>query len=95
MNELQFFSAEDPEHAQGFRKILATESCHKYIANWWPPGHSIGFEHEFHHGVVDFLDAIEKGTTVTPNFHDGLKCMEVLEAGLEAARTGTKVVLGA
>ncbi len=94
MNELQFFSAEDPEHAQGFRKILATESCHKYMANWWPPGHSIGFEHEFHHGVVDFVDAIDKGTTITPNFHDGLKCMEVLEAGLEAARTGTKVVLG-
>jgi predicted dehydrogenase len=95
MNELQFFSAEDPEHAQGFRKILATESCHEYMANWWPPGHSIGFEHEFHHGVVDFVDAIDKGTTVTPNFLDGLKCMEVLEAGLEAARTGTKVVLGA
>ena len=94
MNELQFFSAEDPEHAQGFRKILATEPCHKYMSNWWPPGHSIGFEHEFHHGVVDFVDAIDKDTTVTPNFHDGLKCMEVLEAGLEAARTGTKVVLG-
>ena len=94
MNELQFFSAEDPEHAQGFRTILATESCHKYISNWWPPGHSIGFEHEFHHGVVDFLDAIDKGAGVTPNFHDGLKGMEVLEAGLEAARTGTRVVLG-
>ena len=94
MNELQFFSTEDPEHAQGFRTILATEPCHKYIANWWPPGHGIGFEHEFHHGVVDFLDAIDKGTTVTPNFHDGLKGMEVLEAGLEAAKSGTKVVLG-
>ena len=93
MNELQFFSAEDPEHAQGYRTILATESCHKYIANWWPPGHSIGFEHEFHHGVVDFLDAIDKGTGVTPNFLDGVKGMEVLEAGLEAARTGTKVTL--
>jgi len=95
MNELQFFSADDPEHAQGFRTILATEPCHKYMANWWPPGHSIGFEHEFHHGVVDFLDAIDKGTGVTPNFLDGLKGMEVLEAGLQAARTGTKVVLGA
>ena len=95
MNELQFFSADDPEHAQGFRTILATEPCHKYVANWWPPGHSIGFEHEFHHGVVDFVDAIDKGTSVTPNFHDGLKGMKVLEAGLEAARSGTKVVLGA
>ncbi len=93
MNELQFFSTNDPEHAQGFRTILATEPCHKYISNWWPPGHTIGFEHEFHHGVVDFLNAIDKGTTVTPNFRDGLKGMEVLEAGLEAAETGSKVVL--
>ena len=93
MNELQFFSTEDPEHAQGFRTILATEPCHKYMAAWWPPGHSIGFEHEFHHGVVDFLDAIDKGTQVTPNFHDGVKCMEVLEAGLEAAAKGVKVTL--
>ena len=95
MNELKFFSTEDPEHAQGFRTILATEPCHKYVANWWPPGHSIGFEHEFHHGVVDFLDAIEQGTAVTPNFHDGLKGMEVLEAGLKAAETGRTVVLDA
>jgi len=93
MNELKFFSTDDPEHAQGFRTILATEPCHKYMANWWPPGHSIGFEHEFHHGVVDFVDAIDKGTTVEPNFLDGLKGMRVLEAGLEAAETGTKVVL--
>ncbi len=94
MNELQFFSVDDPEHAQGFRTILATEACHKYMANWWPPGHSIGFEHEFHHGVVDFLDALDKGTSVTPSFLDGLKGMEILEAGLEAARTGTKISLG-
>lgn len=94
MNELQFFSTEDPEHAQGFRTILATEPCHKYIPNWWPPGHSIGFEHEFHHGVVDFLQAIETGTAVSPNFHDGLKDMEVLEAGLKAAETGTTVIVG-
>jgi len=94
MNELKFFSVDDPEHAQGFRTIHATEACHKYMANWWPPGHSIGFEHEFHHGVVDFLDAIDKGTGVEPNFLDGLKGMEVLEAGLEAAGTGAKVMLG-
>jgi predicted dehydrogenase len=94
MNELKFFSTDDPEHAQGFRTILATEPCHKYVANWWPPGHIIGFEHEFHHGVVDFLNAIEQGTAVTPNFHDGVKGMQVLEAGLEAAETGSRVVLG-
>jgi len=94
MNELQFFSREDPAYAQGFRTILATEPCHKYVANWWPPGHSIGFEHEFHHGVVDFLAAIAEGGMVTPNFDDGVKGMQVLEAGLKAAETGTKVEIG-
>jgi len=94
MNELRFFSAEDPEHAQGFRTILVTEPCHKYVANWWPPGHTIGFEHQFHHGVADFLTAIDQGTGVTPNFDDGVKVMQVLEAGLKAAERGSVVLLG-
>ena len=91
MNELEFFSAEDPEYAQGFRTILATEPCHDFVANWWPPGHMLGFEHQFHHGVVDFLAAIEKSETVTPNFKDGVEIMTILEAGLSAAETGTRV----
>jgi predicted dehydrogenase len=44
--------------------------------------------------VFDFLNAIEQGAAVTPNFHDGLKGMEVLEAGLLAAETGSTVTLG-
>lgn len=93
MNELQFFSTEDPEYAQGFKTILATEPCHPYIDNWWPPGHIIGFEHQFHHGVADFLAAIDKGASVTPNFKDGVEVMKILEAGLAAAETGKKVEL--
>lgn len=93
MNELQYFSKDDPEYAQGFRTIMATEPCHKYIAGWWPPGHIIGFEHQFHHGVVDFLKAIAEGGSVTPNFRDGVEVMRVLEAGLEAAEKGEKVEL--
>lgn len=92
MNELQIFSRNDPAHAQGFRTIMATEGGqHDYIANWWPPGHMIGYEHEFHHAVVDFMSAIEHGTEIAPNFYDGLKEMEVLSAGIESAQTGRKV----
>ena len=91
MNELEFFSADDPEYAQGFRTILATEPCHDFVANWWPPGHTLGFEHQFHHGVVDFLAAIKKSETVTPNFKDGVEIMTILEAGLCAAKTGKRV----
>jgi predicted dehydrogenase len=93
MNELQFFSNEDPAHAQGFRTILATEGVHEYIAHWWPPGHIIGYEHEFVHAVVDFCKAVETGTKIEPNFYDGMKEMEVLEAGLRSAQTGKVIEL--
>ena len=86
MNELQVFSRNDPAYAQGFRTVLATEAGqHDYIANWWPPGHMIGYEHEFHHAVVDFMHAIETGGEIRPNFYDGLAEMQVLGAAAESA----------
>jgi predicted dehydrogenase len=93
MNELQFFSHDDPANAQGFRTIIATESAHAYIGNWWPPGHIIGYEHEFVHGVVDFLNAIDQDQKIEPNFYDGMRVMQILEAGLESAAEGCRVEL--
>ena len=93
MNELRHFSQDDPECARGFRTIIATEPCHPYIAAWWPPGHVIGYEHEFVHAVADFLKAVETGGQIAPNFHDGMECIRVLEAGLESAKTGRKIDL--
>ena len=93
MNELQYFNREDPDYQQGFKTIMATEGVHKYIPAWWPPGHMIGYEHEFHHAVVDFMDAIDKGIDIRPNFQDGLKELEVLEAGLRSAAEGREIKL--
>ncbi len=93
MNELEYFSMEDPDYAQGFRTILATEGVHPYVANWWPPGHVIGYEHEHVHAVVDFLKAIAAGKDIEPNLYDGMKAMQVLDAGLESARSGRKVLV--
>ena len=93
MNELLYFDGSDPDDAHGFKTILATEPCHPYVSNWWPPGHVIGYEHEFTHAVVDFVNAIVRGESIQPNFHDGLKCMQVLQAGLDSARSGQQVDL--
>lgn len=93
MNELQYFSNTDPEYARGFRTILATEGCHDYISGWWPPGHIIGYEHEFVHAAVDFIDAIVNNNAIAPSFYDGMKEMQVLEAGLKSAETGQRVSL--
>jgi predicted dehydrogenase len=94
MNELRYFSRNDPEGEQGFRTILATDPTHAYMQHWWPAGHIIGYEHTFVHAVVDFLNAVDKGTTIEPNFADGLKTIRVLEAGLRSAESGQRVKLG-
>jgi predicted dehydrogenase len=93
MNELQYFSEDDPPHAQGFRTILATEGVHAYIAHWWPPGHLIGYEHEFTHAVVDFVKAVVEGTEIRPNFEDGVAETKVLEAALQSAESGNRVII--
>jgi predicted dehydrogenase len=91
MNELNFFSTEDPAHAQGFRNILVTEPVHPYLNAWWPPGHIIGYEHTFVNAMADFLKAIGSGSRMEPNFADGVKEMAVLEAALQSAETGRTV----
>ena len=91
MNELQFLNLADPADEQGFRTILVTNATHPYVAAWWPPGHIIGYEHEFTHAVADFLTAMDKGTKITPNLLDGMKDMQVLEAAITSARTGQRV----
>ncbi|MFT5122336.1 MAG: putative dehydrogenase [Kiritimatiellia bacterium] len=92
-NRLQFYSMDDAEASRGFRDILVTEPQHPYVGHWWPPGHVIGYEHTFVHAVVDFLEAVSGGTPVRPDFHDGLKVVKVLEAGLLSAETGQRIRL--
>jgi predicted dehydrogenase len=92
MNELQLFQRDDPAYAQGFRTILVTEGGqHDYVSAWWPPGHMIGYEHEFHHAVVDFMQAVASGAQIEPNFYDGLREIEILSAGVQSASSGSKV----
>ncbi|TDO48657.1 putative dehydrogenase [Kribbella sp. VKM Ac-2527] len=80
MNLLHFYDAtEDPETA-GFRRILATEPVHPYVAAWWPPGHLLGYEHGFTHQVVDLVTAIADGRDPEPSFADGLQIQRVLAA---------------
>jgi predicted dehydrogenase len=95
MNELQLFLRDDPEYAQGFKTIIVTEGVHPYVDAWWPPGHIIGYEHEFHHAVADFMNAIDTGIPIAPNFYDGLREMQVLEAALESSTAGKKVEIPA
>lgn len=93
MSELQFLDLGNPADEQGFRTILVTNSTHPYESAWWPPGHPIGYEHAFVHAVVDFLNAIDQGTKISPNFYDGMKAMQILEAAIKSSATGRKVTV--
>ncbi len=86
LNELQFYSRNDAGTEQGFQNILVTESDHPFVKNWWPPGHIIGWEHTFIHEISDLLLAIAKKEPVYPDFYDGLRCQQVLDAVCESAK---------
>jgi len=88
LNELEFYSRADERDEQGFRTIMVTESSHPYLSAWWPPGHIIGWEHTFIHEVRDLLLAIDKGENVYPDFYDGLRCQQVLDAAIQSADQG-------
>ena len=80
MNELQYYSADDESGLQGFRLIQASEGGHPYMHAWWPTGHVIGYEHTFVHELYEFTEAIVKNTDTAPDFGDGVKCSQVMEA---------------
>jgi predicted dehydrogenase len=88
MNELEFFSAEDPEGLQGFRTIQATEGCHPWCSAYWPTAHIIGYEHTFINWVVDAVRSYDAGEKMDPDFDDGLMNQRVLDAITRSAEGG-------
>ena len=73
----------------GFRRILVTEPEHPYLSGWWPPGHTLGWEHTFTNQARDLLTAIADGGQPTPSFGDGLAVQRVLDAVQRSAAAGS------
>ena len=88
MNELEYFSRKDKAGYQGWKTILATEGAHPYLTGWWPPGHIIGWQHSFVHQVYNLMNGIATKKNPSPDFEDGLRCQEVLEAVEKSAESG-------
>jgi predicted dehydrogenase len=94
LNELEFYSADDPPHLRGFRTILVTEPAHPFLEHWWPPGHMLGWEHAHTHLIASFLNDIVNGTTTAPTIDDGMACQRVLEAVEQSAIAGCWTQIG-
>ena len=88
LNELGFYSRADQPSASGFRTILVTDPSHPYLDAWWPPGHTLGWDHSFVHQAGDFLVAAVTGQPCAPDFADGLYVQNVVDAVALSGRTG-------
>lgn len=88
MNELEYYSADDPEDVRGFRVIQTTDSAHPYTGNYWPVGHIIGYEHTFINLMHDVLNDFAAGRPTHPSFEDGLACQKVLDAVDRSSKSG-------
>jgi predicted dehydrogenase len=91
LNELEFYDGDDTEGGAtaGFRRILVTEPEHPYLSGWWPPGHTLGWEHTFTNQARDLLTAIADGGQPAPSFGDGLAVQRVLDAVARSAAAGS------
>ena len=89
LNELEvFWVEEERKETLGFHDVLVTEPYHPWLANWWPQGHIIGWEHTFVHEITHLLDCIVNDKDVAPHgatFEDGYRAAVICDAMLESA----------
>jgi len=79
-NYLMYYDNEQSAKEAGFRKINVTHDDHPYNGGWWPQGHGIGYADSFIIEVAEFVRSIANNESFSPDFEDGVKCQEVLEA---------------
>ncbi|HET6883114.1 MAG TPA: Gfo/Idh/MocA family oxidoreductase [Pirellulales bacterium] len=80
-------------HLTGWQKIHVTNFEHPYMKRWWVPGCTIGYEHTFINALGDFLESLETGKPVQPDFRCALHTQKVCDAVLASAKTGRWVVI--
>lgn len=84
LNELEVLDAD----GRGFERILVTDPGDPYMDTWWPPGHTIGWEHTVIHENREFLTAIAENRTPETGFVEGLAAQEVVDAIGESHELG-------
>jgi predicted dehydrogenase len=80
LNELEYYTLREPPDRQGWRTIHVTGRDHPYVKQWWPAGHSLGYEHTFTNLLADFFGAYAAGEKAAPDFADAARTQAVLEA---------------
>jgi predicted dehydrogenase len=89
-----FYASDEADRTGGFRDVLVTQPDHPFMDMWWPPGHTIGWEHSFAHEWRDFLSAIIDERPLSPeqaSFEDGYQAAVLCDAIVASAAEGRRV----
>jgi len=87
LNRLHVFDTDDATEVQGSHNVLVTGPGHPYAADFWPPGHILGYEHTFILTLADFLRSLQSDETFHANFQDAVNVQRLLGAVEESARS--------
>ncbi|MGH2743967.1 MAG: Gfo/Idh/MocA family protein, partial [Thermoleophilaceae bacterium] len=86
-NQLEFYSHSGEEDARGFRSIYVGP-MHEGAETFWPvAGQGLGYGDGFTILLGRLLRALRDGTDVAPNFLDGLRASEVVEAAVRSSES--------
>lgn len=79
-NALWLYKGDAPSNRAGFTKILTGPEHPDYLPFCQGPGHGTGYQDQIIIEAHDFLKAIERGTSLWPDFRDGMLVNQVIEA---------------
>lgn len=88
-NAIWLYRMDGPDAGRGFTKILTGPAHPDYEPFCQGPGHGTGYQDQIIIEAKDFLTAIHSGEAVWPTFKDGLAVIEVTDAALRSAESGT------
>jgi len=93
LNNLQVFKCSNSE-INGFINEILCESHHELAKDWWPSGHTLGWEHSHINMLSHFLRSIVNDDEVSPyaaTFRDGARAADVAAAIVTSAESGARV----
>jgi predicted dehydrogenase len=91
-----FYPTDEADRTGGFRDVLVSQPDHPFMDMWWPPGHTIGWEHSFAHEWRDFLTAVIEDRPLPAeqaSFEDGYQAAVLCDAIITAATEKRRVTI--
>jgi predicted dehydrogenase len=91
-----FYAGDEADGTGGFRDVLVSQPEHPFMDMWWPPGHTVGWEHSFTHEWRDFLTAVIEDRPLPveqASFEDGYQAALMCDAVITAATEKRRVTL--